>query len=585
MRSRDFWTRNWLELCSGDPWQAEHENPATYSRFVFPFAYKLTPAAADADYTIRFEQIDPSDNGTNDADKHDADMVGRRKYLTSETEHVMFDRTLRARLCTNKEDNGVHAKIPLVLKDTSPEAPISLRLSAPRLVLFECPRPGVGLDRDADILQTGFLIVEGYLEAARGGRKPVLDDLLLINEHFRHFDMPFKLHAKWFKELLGDCPVRLDDPDKAGKVGAIDLDWDKPDHREQVHKIYTEKWLSLLEVPLRCANEQVYQLVPDDWMTAARERLKTGRGNAEQSLLCYDDQRTYVWTCAILPKGMSALGQAFRTARGAPERFGHWIKLLNVDVPGKSYAETHAASDFERAWARDRTYARWAHFGTVYGYSYHSGAMLGSPTKEADNDPPVWKHFGGVYFDQALLLFYVRITQFRFSRALTEHTIELRQSRSLGTETIERFTDLRQRFAEFTNLYQFPLISNQQQGLEMYQLAREQFDVQTFFDEIRTEMESTHDLIELRASKNNNLILLIIAVAGLPLALTSVLAALFGVGRHFPGDLFLPEVGGILLTGIFVFFACLAWVSRARKRASLLGMLLVGITVAGWLNM
>jgi Mg2+ and Co2+ transporter CorA len=59
----------------------------------------------------------------------------------------------------------------------------------------------------------------------------------------------------------------------------------------------------------------------------------------------------------------------------------------------------------------------------------------------------------------------------------------------------ENFRMLRRDFALFTNLYQFPLLSNQQQAVEMYSLARKQMDVDSLFEEIEKEIQSSHDYI------------------------------------------------------------------------------------------
>ncbi|MGH8613413.1 MAG: hypothetical protein ACREYF_15710 [Gammaproteobacteria bacterium] len=61
---------------------------------------------------------------------------------------------------------------------------------------------------------------------------------------------------------------------------------------------------------------------------------------------------------------------------------------------------------FEREWAKERTYRRWEEWGSYYGFNYHSGAMLGPP----ETNPPFWRHFAEVYFDQVLLLLYLRVS-------------------------------------------------------------------------------------------------------------------------------------------------------------------------------
>lgn len=52
----------------------------------------------------------------------------------------------------------------------------------------------------------------------------------------------------------------------------------------------------------------------------------------------------------------------------------------------------------------------------------------------------------------------------------------------------------------FTNLYQFPLISNQQQGIEMYSLAREIMDVEEFYREIKEEIHNANDYLTAKES-------------------------------------------------------------------------------------
>ena len=219
----------------------------------------------------------------------------------------------------------------------------------------------------------------------------------------------------------------------------------------------------------------------------------------------------------------------------APWNYGHWVKLLNVDLPGSTPFGTHQCREFEREWARDRTYKRWEEWGTFYGFSYHSGAMLG-PTMinkdhpEKDPEPPLWRHFGQMYFDQILLILYIRVVLFRFSTQLSLISAEARDAgRGRWEEWGEEFERLRWNFALFTNLYQFPLLSNQQQGLEMYALARKGMDVDQLFLEVQQEVQGTNDYLMQRRSQDQARVsnelartstrLSILASFGLPVAL------------------------------------------------------------------
>ena len=120
---------------------------------------------------------------------------------------------------------------------------------------------------------------------------------------------------------------------------------------------------------------------------------------------------------------------------------------------------------FERRWAKERTYHRWEELGTWYGFNYHSGVMIGPPFN-TPHDTPIWRHFRQMYFDTALLLLYIRVTLFRFSRQLTKITSEYDITESKSHKV---FQCLRADFTTFTIRYQFPLLSNQQQAIEQQQ--------------------------------------------------------------------------------------------------------------------
>ena len=144
-------------------------------------------------------------------------------------------------------------------------------------------------------------------------------------------------------------------------------------------------------------------------------------------------------------------------------------------------------SDFEREWVDKRTYKRWEHTGSWYGYSYHSGACLSKP-----DDNMIFHPWSSYYFDTSLLLFYIRLSLFRFSHQLTE----IFKSEHHDDKWRESLQKLRKDFSKFTVLYQFPLLSNQQQSLEMYELNRKCFDIEDFFKEIQSEIDNTHNFME-----------------------------------------------------------------------------------------
>jgi hypothetical protein len=129
--------------------------------------------------------------------------------------------------------------------------------------------------------------------------------------------------------------------------------------------------------------------------------------------------------------------------------------------------------------------------------------MINKKYPEKTPDPPLWRHFREMYFDQVLLILYIRMVLFRFSTQLSLISAHARDSHHFSwSDWGEDFERLRQDFALFTNLYQFPLLSNQQQGIEMYALARKCMDVDDLFREVKEEIQGTTDyLMQKRAQE------------------------------------------------------------------------------------
>ncbi len=513
-----------LELVCGDPNSKEKDfKGASYSRFVLPFAYKPERDASASAATFYFDTQSPDD------------QLVRETYLTEETADVLFERTRRMRLQGDVE----HWDVTVKVRDGQA---LAVRIAKPWLVLFECPdRPE---DNPGDLLCTGFLLVELYFPEAQGGR-PNLDDLLEVNELFRYWQSPFPKHAgeKGYKHLLADVPLKLAD-------SGSPLIKDSP-----VAKIYFERWASFLELPIKMGQE-TWRLFPPQWgedawawvMRHQQLSAETENTNPQsRGWAVYADGRAFVWTCALMEKGGHQLQKTFGKL-GFEEswHFGHWIKLLNVDQPKSSTHETHNSSRFEQDWAKQRTYLRWAELGTFYGFAYHGGAMLAAPMDE----PPLWRHFGQMYFDQVLLLLYLRVTLFRFSTRLNEISSAAMKPSGHARDNREwlgQFQQLRWAFMHFTNLYQFPLISNQQQGIEMYSLARKVMDVEELYREIKEEIHNANDYLTAKTTMK----LTEVATIVLPIVLASSLLGmnLFSADEWWSWILLLLLFIGIVMVG------------------------------------
>lgn len=514
-----------IPLVCGDPAQG----PASYTRFVLPFAYSLRAYPGKTSSWV-YKPYEP------------VDLSWRQDYLTVETAAVLFHRAKWFEL----KGMGTVPNFPIVRDGR----PITVCLGVPRLVLFEWPTSPDEENKDdqGDLLCIGFLIVETYFPKQEV--PPSLDDLLEFNERFRLWQRPYEGHEKCYQPFLEAWPLDIRRPDRV--VGDAAGNDDFP-------KIYFERWASLCGIPVEDKQGKTWQLFPKEWTQRAENWVSHKRSTSESDLwdsgwIVYTDNRAFVWTCAIVEGGGHKLQETFSPPAFDTQleleasAFGHWIKLLNVDLPGNSPSDTHKTRQFERDWAQVRTYRRWEALGTFYGFNYHCGAMLG----RLQTEPPLWKHFGEMYFDQTLLLLYLRVGSFRYSRRLGYISAQVHDE-AKEEDGVERwqgeFQKLRWSFALFTNLYEFPLLSSQQQGLEMYELARQHMDVEQLFREIQEEIRSSHEYLQIRTGQyQTEITTLLTVVATIGLAL--------GLAFSFLGMNVLPaEHGKIKLIAICLFIS------------------------------
>jgi hypothetical protein len=437
-----------LCLVVGDP---NGNQAASYTRFLLPFVCNLTQDKSETSpkSTFTYCALAADEKKTESSSSLDG-ARDRRSYLTKETSSILFDKAIWLKAdpwdqCLMRKKTFVRGR------------PINIGMSPPRLVLFHQTRVKGKIEvRSSNPLQTGFLIIELFYPE---GETVTLEDHLAVNELFKYCRQPYDDHS-----LPGNTYSRF-----------IDHLWTAGS--EHPKSLYEDRWRQWIDQALLKIDGQDYRLHLED--------------KPHNGWLPYADDRTFVWTCAIMPGGAGKLFRLFPEADRQAAKLGHWIKLLNVDGVGLTTRTTHQHSAFESEWAEERTYRRWQEVGTFYGFSYHSGAMIGPPMA----DPPLWRHFGMMYFDQLLLLFYLRVTLFRFSGMLCQisnNVTDTIRSKDID-HWMKNFQHLRGKFSIFTNLYQFPLISNQQQGLELYNIARRALDVQGLFEETQSKIHNSHD--------------------------------------------------------------------------------------------
>lgn len=592
-------------LLTGDPITAN----ASFTQFVLPFAYQLQRMPYPPLSGPRYEDCSKGDWlcpampwGTS----LDCFETERLRYLTPETSRVLFQRgrwlTLRRLSEASWEkkpeqfnDEEMRIKIP---RKDGPSFDLILR--NPGLILMEWTREldrmhqyedertsasrdlcacqqGEGkraVDADQPIFNTacGFLVLECFFPAQQE-QSVELQDLLKVNELIRYWQQPYERHWKDKAE-----PVLSHLPLLKSKQGH-----EVPPGSPLYYQELWARWLEYpIHVPCRCRENDV-RLIPQSWMDESRKpaHLCDREAKTAPTWAVQPDNRAHVWTCGVhwdgepptlgkdvdgkqelIYQGNPALDDRVRKiGRGdetAPEGSTPWLRLLNVDSPYDPMNDK--VSPFEAQWLPAHTYTRWAHYGTLYGFTPHSGAMLTAPCKE----PPAWQHFRIMYFDQAIMMLYVRTCLFRFSQrlsALTAKATKLPPTQPVSSEVVQDFRALRWEFAQFTSLYQFPLISNQQQAVEMYTALRKHMDIQHYYEHVRQEIQTIQDFLateEAAKQTEKTMLLTVVATAGLVLSLVLSLMgvdAFMGWFEEPHGGLSFIILLGIGIAGLLLFGA------------------------------
>lgn len=466
---------------------------------------------------------------------------------------------------------------------------ITVDIAPPAIILFESENALLASDRGPDtdqFFQVGFVYVDCTLKAAQDGRFSgvTLEDLLEFNERARCIWNPWENYKKDYLRVMGNCrhlwangeisaelepfldSLRKRDglpKPKGSREKEARCEQNKQDNLKCVPfgRMF-DLWSAIVSYPvapnggegIRWLNSANMAASARTWAEhcnvrpeqaslpeASKDQVSPVPGGAMSAeshtgWLATTDYRAFVWTYAFTGDSLADLLHRPED-RPCPEKLGHWVKLLNADSidsywtePATVVASADGTSSFEQEWAKDRTYRRWAHYGTYYGISPHSGAML---TSYDEASPPYDEHFKTLYFDQVLLLLYLRVMAFQLSVRMARlsaevaddlaKAIEDRRKRRIVEDHRDEFREVRQLFMSFSSLYQFPLLSTQQQSVELYTIYRKFMDIDELFRDVAEEIHAWDQVMAQHTDEIMSKRVALITEFGLPIAIVTLL--------------------------------------------------------------
>ncbi|RJQ59465.1 MAG: hypothetical protein C4530_09180 [Desulfobacteraceae bacterium] len=172
--------------------------------------------------------------------------------------------------------------------------------------------------------------------------------------------------------------------------------------------------------------------------------------------------------------------------------------LLYVDNPGtrKFFPNYRYNPPFIESEMESHTYRGWEHFGTKIGFSRFSSAYLYFGHWNSLHRP-----FASMYYQMFLLILYFRSRLIQFSDEIagiakmftdpgTSNDIEKKKFKG-GLRRLHR------RFMHFMNRYWFVEVTNQDQGIGIFRLMRDAFEIEPMYQQVKEEIERADELTEL----------------------------------------------------------------------------------------
>lgn len=514
-----------IALLGGNPAQ----QPASFSRFVLPFAYRLEARAVrdlqaalpalrqepnSWSHLARWEPVDANEPFGK------VELRTRVDYYTAETAEVLFGRRTRRFRLTWPQETPEPAQVLVTKRNLDRASPCPAAdqnkvpgqaltvvgaLQAPELILFEFDVK----DGDPDSpLHMGLLVHTVYFDTPLDSSA-----LFAFNECFRNTRRPFPEYGytldvsqiPWLPRIAKRCV----DPACAQHCA----DGDAP---------FSRLWHDALDAPLSIAGA-AWHLFSAEASTHMRH-AQTGLDTRIRNPMVHADYRTHTWTAAVSPVGAANLCDQHED----PLYRHGWLRLLNIDGPGWDADITPVKGEFLTTWLKERTYQRWAP-GSLYGFTPHSGAAWLPDTRSWDDPTPLQQHFHTLYFDQLTLMLYLRSALFGFSRDISLLTRRMQRRETTGTT---EFSRLERQFSVFTNLYQFPLLSHQQQALEMYVKLRNAMDIDDFYKEVQDELRHMAEAFDRRHDRQVRTVGVLFAVLASAGVLWDALELSGGAEQH-----------------------------------------------------
>jgi hypothetical protein len=225
-------------------------------------------------------------------------------------------------------------------------------------------------------------------------------------------------------------------------------------------------------------------------------------------------------------------------------------RLLWVDRWGEGY---RYESEFTREEMRNWVYRRWAHQGTLYGFTSYSNVTLTMGRFDCDEHELregflVHRMFMSRYYLTVVVALFYRATLLDFSErtALVSRLLYRRTwTQAITDRDIRLVSRLMAEFQHFSNYWYFSELANKDEEIEHFQLQCEAYRLGPMKLEIEQEIEKLNNYLERIFQLRNTESINRLAMLSMILGAGAMITGFFGMnfGRGFADWLFEPKAG------------------------------------------
>ncbi|MBU2548101.1 MAG: CorA family divalent cation transporter [Proteobacteria bacterium] len=206
-----------------------------------------------------------------------------------------------------------------------------------------------------------------------------------------------------------------------------------------------------------------------------------------------------------------------------------FARFMYVDNPGAGYAYDR---DFITGLMAPLTYNRWRNAGTRFGFTRYSDVCLGFGGFTVDE---LFPHFNSMYYQMTLVALYYRASLIDFSHQVAVASRELIEGPAQVIRR-DRFIELKKEFMLFTNIYWFKELTNQDQGIELFDYYKRAFNFDEMYDQVKEEIDRADSYLEILQNNRYNDLTRKFTHGGALLGIMAIVTGYFGMNFNEIAD-------------------------------------------------